>query len=252
MEESRGGQELGGGRSVMLPMSIIIAAFLISGAVLYSPGAEKGAGEPQELRAELVSAALEGKLSKIPPVNSQDRIEGDADAKIKIIVYTDFECPFCKEFHSTLSRALREFSPDVALVYRHYPLSDLHPRAAKEAEAAECAGDLGGNASFWKFIGRLFEITPSNNGLDPAELPRIAQRIGIDKELFEACLAGGKYAVRIAEQAKDAESAGIEGVPYGIVFSGGKRADVIPGAIPFESSEAGELSVRGILEALLQ
>src|SRR5207249_6414117 len=78
----------------------------------------------------------------------------------------------------------------VVWVYRHFPIDSLHSKARKEAQASECAAALGGNEAFWAYSDKLFEVTPSNNRLDLAQLPRIAQEIGLDRAQFETCLEG--------------------------------------------------------------
>ena len=69
-----------------------------------------------------------------------------------------------------MHQVIREKGDQVAWVYRHYPIPELHPKAFHEAEATECAWEQGGNSTFWKYIDKIFEITPSNNGLDEAKL----------------------------------------------------------------------------------
>src|SRR3989344_5485116 len=100
---------------------------------------------------------------------------------IAIVEYSDLECPFCKTFQKTLHQIMDEYgeSGKVAWVYRHFPLAQLHTKAAKEAEATECAAELGGNAAFWKYADRLFEVTPSNNNLELSQLPVIAAEVGL-------------------------------------------------------------------------
>ena len=136
----------------------------------------------------------------VKPVDSEDHILGNLDAPVKVIEFSDFECPFCKGFHQTMKRIMEEYQNDgkVAWIYRHFPLDPIHAKARKEAQASECANDLGGNEAFWSFADRLFEVTPSNDRLDLALLPQIAEEIGLDRAKFESCLEGdargGKHA----------------------------------------------------------
>ena len=115
-------------------------------------------------------------------------------------------------------------SGKLAWVYRQFPIPNLHPKAPRESEAAECAGDQGGNDAFWKYLDRLFEITPANNGLDPAELPKIAAYIGLDQMKFEECLDTGKFTKKIENDFQAAVDAGAPGTPYSIIIDakGGK------------------------------
>lgn len=102
----------------------------------------------------------------LAPVTGDDYALGDPSAALTIIEYSDLECPFCKTFHATMQRVFDAYPGQIYWVYRHFPLDSIHPKARKEAEAAECAGELKGNDAFWKYIDTLFEQTPSNNGFD--------------------------------------------------------------------------------------
>ena len=171
------------------------------------------------------------------PITQQDWVRGNRNAKVSVVEYSDTECPFCKRHHPTMQRIVEDYGGKVNWVYRHFPLTSLHPKAPKEAEATECAGELAGNDGFWRYLDRLFEITPANNGLDPAQLPQIAEFIGLDKTKFEACLNSGKYAQKVQTQAQDAEAAGGTGTPYSVIVAGDQKIPV-SGAVPLEQFKA--------------
>ncbi len=97
--------------------------------------------------------------TKLKPVNPDDHIIGNINAKIIIVEYSDLDCPFCKTFHKTMHRVVKDMNGDVAWVYRHYPIPQLHPNAFQKAEATECAWEQGGNDAFWKYTDKVFEIT---------------------------------------------------------------------------------------------
>src|SRR3989344_453399 len=140
-----------------IPGAIVIAGALIAGAVYVSQN-RSGSTELQPQAAEQT-----GDLEEMSPITSTDHIRGNPDAPIKIVEYSDFECPFCKRFHETMQQVSAEYGDQVAWVYRHFPLDQLHSKARKEAVASECAAELGGNDAFWKFTDRFFELTPSND-----------------------------------------------------------------------------------------
>lgn len=169
------------------------------------------------------------------PVGARDHIRGDPNAPVKVIEFGDTECPLCKRFHPTLKRLVRDYPGKVAWVFRHYPIDEIHPRARKEAEATECAAELGGNAAFWAYLDRLYEITPSNDRLDPAELPRIAAHVGLDRKAFAQCLASGRHAPRVQEDVDDALAIGATGTPYTVVVAPSGRKFAILGAQPYAS-----------------
>lgn len=175
--------------------------------------------------------------SGMAPITSEDWVRGNRDAQVSVVEYSDTECPFCKRHHPTMQQLITEYDGKVNWVYRHFPLTQLHSKASKEAEAAECAGELAGNESFWKYIDRLFEITPANNGLDPAELPKIAEYVGLNKAKFEDCLNSGKWAQKVSAQAQDAQNAGGNGTPYNVIVAGDQKIPV-SGAVPLEQFKA--------------
>ena len=92
----------------------------------------------------------------IPAVSDQDHILGNLNAPVKLIEYSDLQCPFCGRFHPTMQRVVKEYGDQVAWVYRHFPLESIHPNARPLANASECAANLGGNDSFWKFVDAVF------------------------------------------------------------------------------------------------
>ena len=196
----------------------------------------------QRLRAQQKQAQEQKRreaAGAVKPVDGEDHILGNPDAPVKLVEFSDFECPFCKRFHLTMKRLMNEYGEDgkVAWVYRHFPLDSLHSKARKEAQATECANELGGNEAFWAYSDRLFEVTPSNNRLDLAVLPRIAQEIGLDRAKFEACLEGdsrgGKYAAHIEADVQDAVASGGTGTPFSLVIAPNGKTFPINGAQPY-------------------
>ncbi|MBI2100834.1 MAG: DsbA family protein [Candidatus Vogelbacteria bacterium] len=213
-----------------IPGAIIIAGLIIAGAVYYRSGPADNAGQPAAVGAGDNSAQLEN----LRPIDSNDHILGNSNAPIKIVEYSDLECPFCKNFHATMHQLVTAYPEQVAWVYRHFPLDQLHPKARKEAEATECAYELGGNEKFWAYTDKVFEITPSNNGLDPAKLSEITEQVGLDRQNFEACLAGGRQAERVDADYQNALDAGGRGTPFPIVIAPDGKKFALEGAIPFD------------------
>lgn len=226
-------------QALAIPLAIVISGGLIAGAVFFglkdSSASTPTAVAPQ---AQQVAEQDAGKaLENMKPVSSDDHIRGNPDAPIKIVEYSDTECPFCKRFHETMNQIIDEYGDTgkVAWVYRHFPLDQLHQKARKEAEALECAGAQGGNDTFWKYADRLYEITPSNDRLDPVELPKIAQYIGIDVSKFTECLSSDIYAEHVANDLENAVATGGRGTPWSIFVAPDGTKFPINGAQPYEA-----------------
>ena len=177
-------------------------------------------------------------------VTDDDWYRGGKNAEVTIVEFSDLECPFCKTFHPTMQQVVDEYGDKVKWVYRHFPLTSIHSKAQKEAEAAECAGELGGNTGFWSYIDRVYEVTPSNNGLDLAKLPEIAQEIGLNKQKFETCLNSGKYAKKVQADAQSGVAAGARGTPYSVIIAGDQKIP-LSGAMPFAQ-------IKSAIDSLLQ
>lgn len=225
---------------IAIPISIVIAGAIIAGAVYMSSSkTEKKNPAP---------VAVEQNTNKLKPVTEDDHLLGSPNATLVIVEFSDPECPFCKTFHNTMHKIIDTYGKDgkVAWAYRHFPIDQLHPKARKEAEAFECANELGGNTAFWKYADELYRKTPSNNGLDSKELPIIAKSIGLDVKAFNDCLSSGKYADKIEAQYKDAIASGGRGTPHSIIIITKTGQQVpIEGAQPLES-------LKSTLETLLK
>lgn len=171
----------------------------------------------------------------VRPVSSEDHILGNSDAPINIIEYSDTECPFCKNFHETMHRIIADYNGKVAWTYRHFPLHQIHPKAIPEAEATECAAELGGNDAFWKYLDRIFAITPSNNGLDLTLLPEIAAYANLDREAFQKCIDERKHAQKVADDYNNAVASGGRGTPYSILITKNGKKTILSGALSYDS-----------------
>lgn len=229
-----------------VPISIVIAGVMIAGVVVYSTG--RNALQKEVAKGGTVSqpqAATptfgSGSADNIKPITDKDHMLGNPEAPVKVVEFADTECPFCKSFHPTMQKLIQEYgrSGQVAWVYRHFPLDQIHSKARKEAQALECANELGGNAKFWAYTDRLYEIAPSNNNLDLLLLPQIATEVGLDRTRFESCIAGdtrgGKYAQHIEEDYQDAVASGGNGTPYSVVIAPNGQKFPISGAQPYSA-----------------
>lgn len=196
--------------SLAIPIAIVLAGVLVAGAVyMRGPTTPSTTDDFKAENAEI----------NIQAVTNEDHILGNPNAPIIIVEYSDTECPFCKNFQKTMEKISAEYGKngEVAWVYRHFPIAQLHSKAPREAEATECAAEIGGESKFWDYINKVFEVTPANNGLDPAQLVTIAEGLGIDTATFQSCLNSGKYTAKITASVEEAKKAGAEGTPYSVL-----------------------------------
>ncbi|OGC56440.1 hypothetical protein A3H26_01065 [candidate division WWE3 bacterium RIFCSPLOWO2_12_FULL_36_10] len=172
---------------------------------------------------------------KLDPITKKDHIRGAKNPKAVIIEYSDLECPFCKSYHASLKQALEEYPNDIAWIYRHFPIASLHPKAEKEAEAVECAFKLSGDDGFWALTDKIFEVTPSNNGLDPTILPDLASQVGLNVSDFQKCLDSGEMSKVVEGGIQSGAKAQVQGTPASFIMNikTGKFKEVQGGAVPY-------------------
>lgn len=181
-------------------------------------------------------ADLKGRVRNARPVDTKrDHIRGNASAEVSLIEYTDFECPFCKQFHATPKAVIERYAGRVNWVERHFPLPFHDPAARNEAIAAECAGQLGGNDVFWKYSDALFANTRSNgSGLPETQsFEKLAVATGVDAKALSQCIRDGKLAKRVEEDIADGTAAGIQATPTTVIRNNRTGAsEAVAGALP--------------------
>lgn len=177
-----------------------------------------------------------GSSDNVEKLREDDRVRGDRTARVLLIEYSDLECPYCKQFHKTAQEIVDEYKGQVAWVYRHFPIVQLHSKAPKESEAVECAAEQGGQDAFWKLTDKIYEVTPSNDGLDHSTLPDLASQVGLDPVAFKTCFDSGRMKERVDRDYQSGVKAGVQGTPGNILLDtkSGKTI-TLRGAEPFES-----------------
>ncbi len=213
------------------PLAIIIAGVIIAGAVMLTNFKGGVPTTTTTTRQGVIGTTPGAALSiTIPPITAKDHYLGSTSAPLVLVEYSDLECPFCKSFNTTLENLMGTYGKagQIAWVYRNFPIAQLHPQAPKEALAAECANSLGApdGSTFWKFIHEVFTITPSNNGLDLTQLPKIASDSGVTNlTAFQSCLDNGTFNTAISQTIQDAMNAGAQGTPFTVIVSKTKISD---------------------------
>ncbi len=159
-----------------------------------------------------------------------------------LIEYTDLECPFCKKFHPTVEAVMKDYDGRMRYSMKHFPLN-IHPKARKEALAAECAGQQN---KFFEFVTEIFTVTPSNNGLDEAVLFETAKKLGLVEDQFRTCLETESFAQEVADDAIEAQSTGGTGTPHTIIVD--KNGTIITGI----RGSVSEQQLRDAIDSVLQ
>ncbi len=223
--------------------AIIIVGVIIAGAILLrgsKPAGTKNEGIP------VTTATL-------APISKNDRVLGNPSAKVTVIMYEDFQCPFCGAISGldslspstqSLVRSLQQRDPtwtpfvskiindyvkngSVNFVYRDFAF--LGPESIRAAEAAWCAGDQG---KFWEYHDYLFTHQNGENqgNFSDTNLKSFAKTLGLDNSIFDKCLDDSKYAQAVADSKNEGANAGVTGTPKGYILKDGKIAGTIDGA----------------------
>jgi Na+:H+ antiporter, NhaA family len=147
----------------------------------------------------------------VPPLDAGDHVTGPPDAPLELIMYGDFQCPYCSAAQSIVRRVRTRLDGRLRFAFRHLPLHEVHPDAQRAAEASEAAAAQG---KFWEMHDALYA---GGGKFAPSDLAELAQRLGLDVERFRAELIDGTYTARVERDADGARSAGIAATPAFIV-----------------------------------
>lgn len=216
-----------------IPGAIIIAGIIVAVAIIFSGGigGNNTAGGNTGTQANNTGKS-DKELLALAKIQPDDWVRGDRNSKVYILEFSDPECPFCKQFHQTMHQVMSDYGGQVTWVYRNFPLASLHPKAPHEAQAIECAGELGGNDKFWAYADRIYEVTPSNNGLPETSLPEIATYVGLDATAFQECLDSGRHEADVNADFQQALDMGGTGTPFSFLIANGTIKPIL-GAQPY-------------------
>jgi Na+/H+ antiporter NhaA len=169
--------------------------------------------EPRRTRALLGSPDVLTDLA-VDVDRERDHIRGPREAPVTVVEYGDFECPYCGRAEPVVRELLSDFA-GVRYVWRHLPLTDVHPHAGQAAEAAEAAADQG---AFWEMHDLLLK---NQDELEGPDLVGYAQHLGLDVERFIRYVEEGRGVDRVAEDVESADLSGVTGTPT--FFINGRR-----------------------------
>src|SRR3954452_17434357 len=171
---------------------------------------------PEPVRARQLSGTADDLVDLFDDVDPErDHIRGPDAAPVTLLEYGDYECPYCGQAEVVVRELLDSFGDDLRYVWRHLPLSDVHPNAQMAAEATEAAAADG---RFWELHDTLLD---HQGDLTPPDIGRYAQELGMDVEGFWDDVRHRKHAERVAEDVASADASGVAGTPT--FFINGKR-----------------------------
>lgn len=227
----------------IIAAAVVFAGLIVAAGIVFS--GDGNTTQNQAANTHTMQADQEqnnqNQLDNINPVTAEDHIRGDLDAPVKIVEYSDFECPFCQRFHGTLANISDKYNGgEVSLVMRHFPVPQLHSKAPRAAKASECAASLSDqDGAFWKFADIYFERTPSNNRVNLDQLlPAINQELGVDQATFAECMASSQFEDGIQQDVNNARETGGRGTPWSIVIGPNGEKFPINGAQPQAAVES--------------
>lgn len=170
------------------------------------------------------------------PSSKTDYYRGEKpeDADIVMVEYSDFQCPYCDSLHPTLKQLVADYDGKISWVYRHYPLTSIHPNAQPAAEASECIGNLGGNDAFWSFADSVFA---NQSAMSDSFYQQLATQAGVSASKFDDCYSKKQYDATISTDVSEGSASGVSGTPATFILPNNdvSKAQLISGALPIDS-----------------
>ena len=207
------------------PIAIIVAGVIIAAAIIFGPQNNAPAQVAAPLGAMDAPAAQEegGVFPDLAiDVRKTDHILGNPDADVFIVEYSDIDCPFCGRLHPTLEDLVEE-RDDVAWIYRHFPLENLHPEAKDKAVMTECVAKHAGEDAFWDYLAGLITGSDVMTYAD----------YGVTADQIAACEEDEDILAKVAEDMALAVASGGTGTPHSVV-SNEIGGFAVSGALPAE------------------
>lgn len=212
------------GVSTLALIGFFVLAFSGQGVNLAKENGNNNINSVVDVNQPAVNEPTALSYTPVPEVTSDDHINGLANAKATLIVYSDFECPYSFNHKETIDKIVENYGNQVRVIFRHYPLS-FHVNAQKAAEASECAADQG---KFWEMHDKIFAASEIGT-MSVDKWKEEAKNLGLNTKKFNECLDSGKYASEIGAEEEAGLAAGVEGTPATFV-----NGELVSGAVPYE------------------
>lgn len=200
----------------LLPISILIAGIMITGALIYSVGRNSITQNQKSSASGLDNDSSSAAYGKLPPLGGRDVVLGNPEAPVTLIEYGDYQCPFCGRFFNQVEPQLRDEyikTSKVKMVYRDFSI--LGPESDAAAASAGCAKDQG---KFWAYHDELFtaetkDAQENNGNLNRDLFLMLAQNAQLDMTAFVSCLDSNKYVEQVKKDTADGKTLGVSGTP---------------------------------------
>ncbi len=183
-------------------------------------------------------------------ISENDYVYGKKNSDVVVIEYSDTECPYCVSLHPTIKQIQATYKDKIAFVYRHFPLTQIHPHAFDEGRAISCAGKVGGDTAYYAYLNNLFDYKNDNK---TTQLPAngtamIAQKTNLDAKAFSACMSSMETAATVNAHQQDGATAGVQGTPATFILSKTRKGYEIVAAI--DGAQPAPVFMAAIEEAL--
>ncbi len=193
----------------MIPVAFVVG--LLAGYLYWGRGPGAAPAIAQAVKATAAAQAQVSdptqQVTRYDVPLDDDPILGPNDAPITIVEFSDYECPYCRRWHSeTFARLMQAYPGKIRFVYRDFPLTSIHPDAQPAAEAADCAGEQG---KYWEYSEKLF----GGQSLGPQVYSQYASDLGLDTKAFEACVSSHRYEAEVTADLEWAANLGVRSTP---------------------------------------
>lgn len=222
------------------PLAVLLGSILISLSVVFY-------GLPNGGNSQVYGMPFEG-----PSIDlNADIVFGNKKSDTALVLYSDPECPYCITLYPNFLKIYEKYKDDVMFVYRHFPLTSIHPDAVNESSALECAYLNAGEEGFLKMMDKVYgdKARASTNQMDQNKLKLIAFEIGINETVFENCRTATTTIKKVMQDLDGGQLSGVQGTPTAFLLT--KVGDMtinratIDGARPFEYFDKALQAVTG-------
>jgi protein-disulfide isomerase len=191
------------------PVAVIVGSLIIGGSIL-------GYGFIMQSGSSGNATMFTGKA--IDP--KTDMIEGNLKSKVTIVEYSDPECPFCVTVYPTMKQLRNDYRDKASFVYRHFPLTQIHPHAFDESKAIACAQSVGGSVKALEYMDALYGYKSAKQTTELVATGKedLAKNIGLDITTFTACMNNQAVTDAVTASMNDGVAAGVQGTPSSFIL----------------------------------